>query len=75
MYMKVATHLIDEAKSARQNIRAQMWREYFAFKENCLLLVNILDFWAKMNQIEDYPKDMEPVSESVVRIKSYFKIS
>ena len=43
MYMKVATHLIDEAKSARQNIRAQMWREYFAFKENCLLLVNILD--------------------------------
>lgn len=47
-------------------------------KENpkyTLLLVNILDFWAKMNQIEDYPKDMEPVSESVVRIKSYFKIS
>jgi hypothetical protein len=44
-------------------------------KENpkyTLLLVNILDFWAKMCKNEDYPKDLEPVEESVVKIKKYF---
>ena len=46
-------------------------------KENpkyTLLLVNILDFWGKMNEIEDYPKELEPVDESVKKIKEYFKI-
>ena len=46
-------------------------------KENpkyTVLLVNILDFWAKMNQIEDYPKDLKLVEESVDIIKEYFKV-
>lgn len=44
-------------------------------KENpkyTLLLVNILDFWAKMCGIDDYPKDLEPIGESVMKIKKYF---
>ena len=46
-------------------------------KENpkyTLLLVNILDFWAKMCKIDDYPKDLEPIGESVEIIKKYFKV-
>lgn len=46
-------------------------------KENpkyTLLLVNILDFWAKMCGIEGYPKDLEPVGESVMKIKKYFGV-
>lgn len=46
-------------------------------KENpkyTLLLVNILDFWGKMNHIAEYPKDLEPVDESVKKIKAYFNI-
>ena len=46
-------------------------------KENpkyTLLLVYILDFWGKMNKIVDYPTDLEPVDESVKKIKEYFKI-
>ena len=34
----------------------------------------ILVFWGKMNKIVDYPTDMEPVDESVKKIKEYFKI-
>lgn len=46
-------------------------------KENpkyTLLLVNVLDFWAKMCGIEGYPKDLEPVGESVMKIKKYFGV-
>lgn len=46
-------------------------------KENpkyTVLLVNILDFWAKMNRIEDYPIDLKAKEESVERIKEYFKV-
>ena len=46
-------------------------------KENpkyTLLLVNMLDFWAKMCKIDDYPKNLEPIGESVEIIKKYFKV-
>lgn len=46
-------------------------------KENpkyTLLLVNVLDFWAKMCEIEGYPKDLEPVGESVSRIKKFLGV-
>lgn len=39
-----------------------------------LLLVNMLDFWAKLCQIDGYPQDLEPIGESVVKIKKYFGI-
>ena len=34
--------MIEAAKLARANIRAEKWRSYYAFKEYCLLLVNIM---------------------------------
>ena len=34
--------MIEAAKSARSNLKAQKWRDYFAFKEHCLLLTNIM---------------------------------
>lgn len=43
MYCKLSTEMINAAKAANAKIRAQRWREYFEFKESCLLLTNILN--------------------------------
>lgn len=42
MYAKISQELINAAKLASKSTRAQRWREYFTFKEGCLLLTNIL---------------------------------
>lgn len=39
-----------------------------------MLLVNMLDLWAKLCQIDNYPKNLEPIGESIVKIKKYFGI-
>lgn len=41
-YVQISQSMIEAAKSARSNLKAQKWRDYFAFKENCLLLTNIM---------------------------------
>ena len=41
-YVRISQSMIEAAKSARSNLKAQKWRDYFAFKENCLLLTNIM---------------------------------
>lgn len=41
-YIKLTSNFINSAKSANNKIRAQKWKEYFEFKESCLLLTNIL---------------------------------
>ena len=41
-YVKVSRELIQDAKNASAKLRAQRWKEYYAFKESCLLLTNIL---------------------------------
>lgn len=44
-------------------------------KENpkyTLLLVQLLDFWAKICHISDYPKDLLPTDDSVQVIRQYF---
>ena len=41
-YVQVSQSMIEAAKSARSNLKAQKWRDYFAFKEHCLLLTNIM---------------------------------
>lgn len=46
-------------------------------KENpkyTLLLVDMLDLWSKLCEIKDYPKDLLPDKESVMKIKQYFGI-
>lgn len=42
MYVALSRTLIDEAKNATVKLRAQCWKEYYEFKESCLLLTNIL---------------------------------
>lgn len=42
MYVALSRTLIDEAKNAPVKLRAQRWKEYYEFKESCLLLTNIL---------------------------------
>lgn len=41
-YLQLSRSLVDAAKGASIKLRAQRWREYYEFKESCLLLVNIL---------------------------------
>lgn len=43
MYVKISRELIAAAKQASVKLRAQRWREYFDFKESCLLLANIIN--------------------------------
>jgi len=40
-YVQVSINLINAAKSARASIKSQKWKDYYAFKESCLLLTNI----------------------------------
>ncbi len=43
MYVKLSRELIQIAKTASVRIRAQRWKDYFSFKESCLLLTNIIN--------------------------------
>ena len=40
-YVQISNSMIEAAKSARSGLKAQRWRDYYAFKENYLLLTNI----------------------------------
>ena len=41
-YVQINNSMIETAKTARANIRNEKWKSYFAFKEYCLLMVNVL---------------------------------
>ena len=41
-YVQISNSLINAAKSARANMKAQRWRDYYTFKESCLLLAPII---------------------------------
>ena len=42
MYVKISQELVKAAKVARVTMRSQRWKDYYTFKEGCLLLTNIL---------------------------------
>ena len=42
-YLQVLDNLIKDAKTANTKVRSVKWKEYFEFKESCLLLVDIKD--------------------------------
>ena len=42
LYVKISNDLITTAKNANTRLRSQKWKEYYDFKENCLLLTNII---------------------------------
>ena len=41
-YVQISNSMIEAAKSARSNLKAQKWRDYYTFKESRLLLTNIM---------------------------------
>lgn len=42
-YIEVSSSMITDAKTCSIKLRAQKWRDYYTFKESCLLLINIVD--------------------------------
>ena len=42
-YDKVSKSLIHDAKTARSTVKASKWKEYYEFKEGCLLLTDVMD--------------------------------
>ena len=42
-YVKICNSMIASAKSSSSKLRAQLWKEYYEFKESCLLLTNIVN--------------------------------
>lgn len=48
MYVKTSNELIEAAKSSNAKVRAQKWRDYYEFKESCLLLTNIISSTGKI---------------------------
>ena len=41
-YIQISDELIDAAKKSPVRTRAQRWKDYYTFKESCLLLTNII---------------------------------
>lgn len=41
-YIQISNELIDVAKKSPVRTRAQRWKDYYTFKESCLLLTNII---------------------------------
>lgn len=43
LYVKISRQLIQDAKNAPLRLRSQKWKEYYKFRESCLILVNIIN--------------------------------
>lgn len=56
MYVKLSREMIHAAKTASARVRSQRWKDYFAFKESCLLLTNIIN--PTTNKIE-FSRDLD----------------
>lgn len=41
-YLAISSTMIESAKNSTTKLRAQRWRDYYVFKEGCLLLTNIV---------------------------------
>ena len=54
-YCQISNALVSAAKSSSVKLRAQKWREYYTFRESCLLLTNIANNQGKII----YPRDLD----------------
>lgn len=54
-YVNYSRELINSAKTSSAKLRSQRWKEYFKFKESCLLLTNIFN---RSGQIE-FSRDLD----------------
>lgn len=55
MYVKLARQFVQDAYNAPVKFRAQKWKDYYNFKESCLLLTNII----KPNPINRFTTEIE----------------
>ena len=54
-YVQISRSLIEQAKSAKKTYRSQSWKNYYEFKETCLLLTNIIN----QNRVIEFSRDID----------------
>lgn len=54
-YVQISKSLIEQAKAAKKTYRSQSWKNYYEFKENCLLLTNIIN----QNRVIEFSRDID----------------
>jgi len=54
-YVQISKSLIEQAKSAKKTYRSQSWKNYYEFKETCLLLTNIIN----QNRVIEFSRDID----------------
>ena len=54
-YVQISRSLIEQAKSAKKTYRSQSWKNYYEFKETCLLLTNIIN----QNKTIEFSRDID----------------
>ena len=54
-YVQISRSLIEQAKSAKKTYRTQSWKNYYEFKETCLLLTNIIN----QNRVIEFSRDID----------------
>lgn len=55
-YVKISRELIQAAKKASVSSRSQRWKEYYKFKESCLILINIVN---SNNNLIEFGRDLD----------------
>lgn len=54
-YVQISKSLIEQAKAAKKTYRSQSWKNYYEFKETCLLLTNIIN----QNRVIEFSRDID----------------
>lgn len=54
-YVQISKSLIEQAKAAKKTYRSQSWKNYYEFKESCLLLTNIIN----QNKVIEFSRDID----------------
>ena len=54
-YVQISKSLIEQAKAAKKTYRSQSWKNYYEFKESCLLLTNIIN----QNRVIEFSRDID----------------
>ena len=55
-YLQISRSLIAQAKEAKKTYRSQAWKNYYEFKESCLLLTNIIN---NISRVIEFSRDID----------------
>ena len=55
-YLQISRGLIAQAKEAKKTYRSQAWKNYYEFKESCLLLTNIIN---NVSRVIEFSRDID----------------